>query len=280
MITEFGDVVDSITKRMFKSGGELLGIDRLSQSVIIERDRSDDHGVYAFDLSRWRCRRLRRPGRWAMPGIASPSGKLSASGEGGDEIWLHRPSGEKTLLGKGFSRWGTLMCSESAKPTFIWLDDTRLLTQRGNGHLFVLDINGRAEPLVTTENFSPSACGPELQVDRGGRIYYEKTNGDLPVDVAKRSVSPYVWEAAGNGFELQHERNRAHGLAIRYHETQIGEWWCDDAVTAPGHIAVAFGPVGSNLGNPKGVKVWSSVGGGWITIEPKWIAAIVGWTAN
>jgi hypothetical protein len=214
-----------------------------------------------------------------MPGTVSPNGRLSAVGEGA-KIWLHRPSGEKVLLGSDFSREGTLLCSSFAAPTFVWLDDRHPLTQRGNGRLFVVDIEGRIEPLVTIQPVSPPPCGPEIRRDRGNQIYYEAAQKAWLIDAVERSVGPYLWEASGDGFELEHQQDSSYGHAIRYHGKNIGQWWCGDAVTAPGHIAVTFGPVGSNLGYPKGVKVWSAESGDWTTIEPEWLTTLIGWIAK
>lgn len=75
---------------------------------------------------------------------------------------------------------------------------------------------------------------------------------------------------------MEYQRNPSYGHVIRYRGTEIGRCWCDAAATAPGQISVEFGPVGSNLGYPEGVKVWSVDSGLWTTIKPDWLTAIVG----
>jgi hypothetical protein len=277
VITAWGDVVDLVSqKALFKSDGELVGIDRTSSSVIIRVNRDESAGIYAFDLATRRYRRVKQPNRWAMPGTISPNGRLSAVGEGA-KIWLHRLSGKKVLLGRDFGRVGTPGCSSLAVPTFVWLDDRHLLTQRGNGRLFVVDVEGRIEPLVTIEPVTPPPCGPEIRRDRANQILYDTAENAWLIDAVERSVRPYLWEPSGDGFELEYLDETSQGLIVRYHGKNIGQWWCADAVTAPGHIAMKFGPVGSNLGYPKGVKVWSAESGAWTTIEPEWLAALIGW---
>lgn len=280
VITAWGDVIDLISRRLlFKSQGELLGIDGASNSVIVRVDREKEEGIYAFDLTHHRYRRVRQPGRWAMPGTVSPNGRMSAVGRGAS-IWLHDPTGRRVLLGSDFYREGTPSCQSTAVPTFVWLDDRHLLTQRHNGHLIVVDVDGHITPFVSMQAVKPLLCGPELRRDQGNQVHYDTAETAWLINPAGRSVSPYQWEARGHGFELEHHPDASYGHTIRYHGKDIGRWWCDDAVTAPGHIAVTFGPVGSNLGYPQGVKVWSAETGAWTTIEPEWLAAIVGWVAR
>lgn len=277
VITRWGDVIDLTTRQMlFKSEGTLVGIDKSLDAVVVRVDRDNDKGIYAFDLSSRQYKLIETSSFWAMPGTVSPNGQLSASGDNA-EIWLHRPHGKKILLGSDFSRQGTMQCSSMAAPTFIWIDDKHLLTQRGNGHLVIVDVGGKTEPLVTIPNVDPLACGPELRRDAENQIYYEGAQKAWRIDVAKRAFEPYLWEARGNGFDMGYQEDASYGRVIRYRNAEIGRWWCNAAVTAPGHIAVEFGPVGSNLGYPEGVKVWSAENSLWTTIKPDWLVAIVGW---
>lgn len=278
VITDWGDVVDLATGQMlFKSDGELVAVDRNSDSVIVRVERDDRKGIYAFGLTSHLYRRVKRPGHWSTRGAASPNGQLLASGNGA-EIWLRRPSGEMISLGKNFSRGGTFECSAFATPTFIWLDDEHLLTQRGNGHLVVVDVKGNVEPLVTIPAVEAPACGPQFRRDEDEHIYYEAKQKAWRIDVATRTFEPYLWEAKGNGFDIEYQHNATYGHRILYQGVEIGRWWCGSARTAPQHIAVPFGPVGSNLAYPEGVKVWSAESGVWTTITPDWLTAIIGWT--
>jgi hypothetical protein len=149
VITHWGDVIDLATRQLrFKSRGSLVGIDKSADSVIVRVNHIDDEGVYAFDLASHDYWRLEHPGLWASQGLLSPSGKLAAMGDA-DKIWLQRPGGKKVLLGDRFLRTGTFSCSDLARPTFVWADDNRLLTQRDNGQLVLVDVTGKVEPLLT-----------------------------------------------------------------------------------------------------------------------------------
>ena len=157
-------------------------------------------------------------------------------------------------------------CNSLATPTFIWVDDKHLLTQRGNGHLVIVDVNGKAQPLVTIPNVEAPVCGPDLLRDGENQIYYQEIQRAWRIDIAKRTFEPYLWEASGNDFDMEYQLNTSYGHVIRYRGGEIGRWWCESANTAPGYISVEFGPVGSNLGYPEGVKVWSAEDGMWTTI--------------
>jgi hypothetical protein len=289
-ISTWGDVID-LTKGeiLFKSHGDLdrddasladlLGIDRNSNSVMVRVDRDGENGIHAFDLTSHQDRLIEQPGFWAAPGTVSPNGEWSARGDDA-EIWLQRRNGDRVLVGSGFGREGSSLCSTN-QPTFIWLDDTHLLTQRGNGQLFVVDVEGHMEPLVAIPEVGNQFCGPVLQRDEGNHIYYEGATRQQAwrINVAKRTFGPYLWESRGNGFDVEYQQNAIHGQTIRYRGKKIGQWWCLSwaTLTAPGHIAVEFGEVGSDLAHPEGIKVWSAQNRAWTTIEPERLVMMIGW---
>jgi hypothetical protein len=283
VITSWGDVVDLTTgKILLKSKGELIGIDKESNAVIIRVERADDIGVYSFDLASHQYRLMQQPGLWAMRGAMSPDGRLVANAEDA-RIWLYRPDGKKSLLGNDFWREGTVYCNSFLSPTFLWIDDRHLLTQSGNGHLEIVDVEGGKEPLFTipkSDSIPPPACGPELMRDNGGQIYYVAGDMDWRINLAKRSFEPYLWESAGNGFEMEYQSNDTAGRLIRYNGAEIGRWQRDifRIVAAPGHIAISTGPPGALMGRGSDdVKVWSVDNGKWTTIGPVRAASIVGW---
>jgi len=66
-------------------------------------------------------------------------------------------------------------------PTFVWADDTHLLTLRGDGNIVIAHDKGRVnKPLVTIPDVEDSGCGPELDRDAGGQIYYREKFNEWP----------------------------------------------------------------------------------------------------
>jgi len=304
IITKGGDVIDLTTGRiLWKSDGDLVAIDRDSDSVIIRVDRETDQGIYSFDLNSFRYRKVQQPGPWEMPGVRSPGGQLSASGTTDEvqewplsgKISLWRPDGKEVSLGEFPSESADNCSGIPGRPTFLWLDDQHLLTQQGNGNLVRVDITGKVEPLFTVPGVKTHVCGPQLLRDADNNIYYDDWEhawlihipeapwlwqGDSNWFVAESSYEPYLWQGHGNGFASEFRQDPAYGQKILHRGIEIGRWWSSSMVTAPGHIALIFGPVGSNLGYPEGVKVWSVENEKWTTITPKWLTAIIGWVED
>jgi len=284
VITVSGDVVDLASGQMlFKSKGTMVDLDKDSRSVIVRISRADAEGAYTFDLATMKYQRMKNPGFWDVPGILSPNRQLSAGGDG-TEIWVHDLSGKKSLLGNVFLRSGIFECSSLLKPTFVWADNEHLLTLEGNSRIVLVDLQGKVEPVATLREADtgpgPAGCGPELRRDSKGQFYYEQGFKTWRIDVANRTFVPYLWEAVDNEFEVEHQQSQLYGHIIRHQGKEIGRWWCASPVTAPGYIAITFGAVGSNLGHPEGVKVWSAETNEWTTIKPDWLTTIIGWVAE
>jgi hypothetical protein len=282
IITNWGDVVDLASKQLLlKSKGELIRLE--GDSVIVRVDRlGEKNGFFAFKLSSHEYREIKQGKLFEAPSLLckeaqlNPSGLVSAYGCN-DGIWIQYRNGQKKRLAGSFSRAGTFACSDMYTPTFLWANDNQILTQIRNGHLVLVDLNNKMEPLITLPDFETPACGPELRRDQNNQIYYEAIEKAWHIDIEKRSFDPYLWEGVGNGFDMEFQRNNAYGHRIRHQGEEIGQYWCDSAHTIPGHIAIVFGSVGTNLGYPEGVKVWSSENSQWTTIKPDWLVDIIGW---
>jgi hypothetical protein len=282
IITNWGDIVDLASKQLLlKSKGKLVRVE--GDSVIIRVDRlGEKKGFFAFSLSSHEYREIKQNALFKAPSLLCKEAQLNPSGlmsayACNDGIWLQYQNGQRKKLEGSFFREGTLACSDLYTPTLVWANDHQILTQIKNGHLVLVNLNNKIESLVTLPDFEPPPCGPELRRDQNNQIYYEAIGKAWHIDIEKHSFDPYLWEGVGNGFDVEFQRNNAYGHRIRYHGEEIGQYWCDSAHTISGHIAIAFGPVGSNLGYPEGVKVWSSQNSQWTTIKPDWLVDIIGW---
>src|SRR6267142_2542235 len=206
VITRWGDVIDLTTGRMlWKSDGDLVTIDRDSNSVIIRVNRDTDRGIYSFDLNSFRYLKVQQPGLWEKRGVLSPNGQLSAAGatdqfelRDGERwldqgtIWLRRPDGKEVSLG-GFRRENDFTCSELPNPpTFLWLDNEHLLTQQRNGNLVRTEITGRVDPVLTIPGVTTNYCGPQLLRDADNNIYYDDQEHAWLIHVPE---GPWPWRA-------------------------------------------------------------------------------------
>ena len=280
VITRWGDVVDVEKKKLLHDGeGDFVGTDGIR--VIQHVNRSDVKGFFFYDLESNRYARLKSPGKWALPGLLSPDQTRSVHAPefGDNEIWLHAPKRKKKLLGSKFRVGATGSCSFPTPPV-LWLDNKRILTQRTIGELVILHLNGRVEPMLKIPISDTSGSPPSLERDSEGRIIYAWSGGIHILDVENKKYLPYEWAPLGHGFELSVGFNQSYGEIIRFNGQEIGRWWSSTAITTEGFVAMIYGDVGSNLGYPKGVKVWNSASKEWVTIDAKWMNTIVGWIAE
>ncbi len=282
VITHWGDVVDVKTWKLLHEGeGEVLAVD--GDLVVIRVNRADREGVFVYDLGSGQYRRLSEAGVSTLSGIASPNGRRILEWSFGSELWLRSLDGKRRSLGDGFGG-GALSpdCSSTDHPSALWIDNSRIVAQRGNGRIFLVDVDkGTIEPVTEVplgeDNFG---CAPTLDLDADGRVLLSWSGKVVAVDVAGRSYAPYPWISLGNGFRAEERRSASYGHAIALDDREIGRFWCDpwSAASTKGYLAVEYGPVGSNLGYPQGVKVWSDASREWTTIDPGWHTTILGWS--
>ena len=280
VITNWGDVVDIQNKKLLHDGiGDYVGIegDRVIQHV----KRADDGGYFYYDLNRNRYQRILVPTKWEMPGMLSPDETKSVEGEG-NRIWLRRLNGERKLLGSGFDGRAQPEVSFVAAPPLLWLDNTRILSQTGNGEIVVVRLDGTVIPVVNIPVSLTNYTKPDFFRNVDNKIVYTCCDKSYVIDVEGKSWAPYEWLALGFGFDAEYETNRSYGHIIRYQGKEIGRLWASvwDASAFDGYVAFEYGDVGSNLGYPKGIKVWSSATRKWTTINEKSGLKIIGWVAE
>lgn len=277
VITNSGDVVDIQNKELLHEG---IGVyvategDRVIQYV----NQTDIRGHFYYDLKSHRYQRISGPNKWALPGTLSPDRTKSVDG-GATNIWLHRLGHKRKLLGSGFFVQADMRVSFLSQPPFFWLDNTRILSQRNNGEVVVVEIDGTVTPIVKIAVKEENLTAPYFFRDREGRIIYECCGESFVINLEEKSYKRNDWPALGFGFDATNNSNPAHGHVIRYQGKEIGKVWASiwSAPTISGHIAFAYGEVGSNLRYPKGIKVWSEANGQWTTIDLKWLNQVIGW---
>ena len=281
VITNWADVVDIQTGRVLHKGdGEFVGIEG---DLVIERiDRVKLHGFFFYDLTKRRYARLESPGKWNLPGEMSPDQTKSAAGEmGSGDIWLHSLNGRKQKLGSGF--WVNLDAIASTMPRapVLFIDNDRVLTQKSNGKIVILRTDRTVEPVVKIPIKRLAWSLPEFYRDRNGKIIYECSGEAFIIDVDKKSYEPYDWVPLGYEFAGAMPADQDNAI-IRHQRKEIGQWWCipSQAKTTSGYIAFAYGPVGSNLGHSKGIKVWSGANSKWTTIDIDWLTTVIGWVKD
>ncbi len=302
IITDFGDIVDITTRQFIHRGGSGSAYTRLlsleGDYVFIHQPQTDEY--YYYDLAKQEYRELEDPGKWSLPGLLSPDGTLSVSSNRNEgQVWLHYINGEMEMLGAGFYvEYSPLASSLSGVP-LMWLDNERVLTQKSNGEIVIVTVDGSMVPVVNIDlsdlDSAPSGSTGALHApfyrDFNANIIYTISligpegkfrDNRFVIDVENESYSMYdpEWIALGHKFEYS---SREGITVIRYDGYEIGQqqYFTDGyEQTIEGHIAITRQE--SPVLYPTSIRVWSSANGKWTTMDfefPIWItySSIIGW---
>ena len=283
VVTHWGDIVDIVDRRLLHEGeGEVVGIE--GNLIVSKVDRLGRSGLFVYDLGMRSYRRLEAPGVWALPGFRSPDGSRSVDRNGAGTLWLHSLGARPVPLGEFRGGAFTFDCSSPNSLAVLWLGNRRILTHQGNGRIVVVDVETKKVKPVVNIPMGDDArgCPPLLSRDGDARPLYSWSGKVVAINVESGTYEPYPWRALGNGFFATEERDETFGHVIRFGDREIGRFWCDiwGAVSALGHLSIEYGPVGSNLGQPEGVKVWSEASRQWTAITLDVPMTVIGWVED
>src|SRR5262249_6716517 len=141
----------------------------------------------------------------------------------------------------------------------LWLDEDRILTQRRNGELIVVGVDGSVRPCVTIpldEAERAPLMPPRLSRDLDGNVVYHCGTAfrSEPFD---REYGASLWAPLGAGFSWQMRDHRQLRRIVRHQGRPIGEYDCAGwSAACPGHLALGVrhhdgGRIGCDL------YVWS-----------------------
>src|SRR5262249_18722063 len=131
------------------------------------------------------------------------------------------------------------------------------------------------EPLVDIPIPEPPNVDLHLYKDAENKIIYECGWNAYIIDVKNKKYSANNWIALGHGFDYERQWNAKYEHIVRHEGKEIGCWPCraHAACATKGCLTVVYGEV---FGRARGVKVWTTEGRKWITIDG-WIGDVVGW---
>jgi hypothetical protein len=206
----------------------------------------------------------------------------------GDEIYTKQSDGTKTVLASGLSL--DLSPRSNWLPIgapFLWLDNDRIITQQKNGKIILVRTSEKAphpESIADIPNLGQANAPPSFSLtpEEGTVLYtiFGSGGGHFKIDVNEKKYERLSYMPVGNQFDIEINAEKK-ASDIRYRGKSIGSYWCGNyAKTADGHIAVLYGPVGSNLGSPAGVAVWNRETGKWTEIKTKWGPNTIGWVVE
>src|SRR5581483_9009549 len=178
LVSGYGGIVDIPEKKVINNeqDGDVEEIDGMTVIYRVENDRREE-GIFSFDLATREVRRVAKlgEGKYGLVGVCSPDGtKAIATGVGlEEEVVLHRIGQKPKSLARGFVVQQSFLASLKAMIPVLWLDNDRFLTQRANGVLVMVDLQGKVTELATIKDARTDLIsGPELVRDSRGEITY------------------------------------------------------------------------------------------------------------
>lgn len=287
IITDSGDVFDLKTKSIvYKSRGELLEI--IDNKIITEVNRVDDEGFYSFDLRTNILKKIRQLKGFPETNLSkfSPNKKIFATwvrnGFQKSKFIFYQIDGNlnlkkiKEVVGD-FTASCSVRCSDSMKVGFVWVNDQKILTQKSNGKLVTVDLNGKIENITDLKiNEVPDSL-PFFEKDEFGNLIYYCNGAYYQINLKDKTFTKDKL-GLGNGFESQDE----DGFWVKYlyQGKQIGRLWSSSAMTYKDFLVIDYAKEGKNLGYPDGIKIWNSIKKDWIALEVNWGVRIIGWTVE
>jgi hypothetical protein len=286
VITGQGCVIDAHRGEvLLEYDGGVLDI--VADRVYLARQRWQQTHYHYHDLTTMRTFDLDEPGVWALPGLRSPDRTMSVSSSahpehdlGNSELWLHLVDEPPLCLATGLTCRLSQYSSSFGRLACLWLDNSRLLTQRDNGRLLIVVIDSTNWPLLDIEELTGPDVDrvirpPRLYRDRDEQIVYNCGRQSWLIDVEGRQARPYEWVPLGYGFRSEWDDHRPDSQqAIFHHDREIGRLrgigW--DTASAEGCLAV----LRHSGSEHERLNVWC--GGDWHVIRG-WFDSLVGWLA-
>ncbi len=206
------------------------------------------------------------------------------------KIWLYDESGNKTVIVED-AGMGPQKISDAQMPDVEthWLNNHSFLyvvhhNKRDEQNRIYHKVDLRKYDLLDNSDkiyFSLDSIRQGLLNGRFTKdsiqqtIYIATTGSHYLLDTINHKLIGYPVYQAGEGFSYC--RIPKEGLTIQFHNKPIGTLWCNTPTVTHYAIATEYGDTGSNLGYPKGIKIWTAQQNDWITFDLPWVNAIIGW---
>lgn len=292
LVTRFAGVLDLRAGRVLSS--EMDGhVERLEPTRLVYRVLSDKRpaGWFALEYATGTITAAERPEpEWhrQLPRGFVPSDDKEQAIEwrDGTELVLHRKGEKPRPLGKGFGMTADappvaiMGAPEPVVIPVLWLDGARLLTQRENGALVTVGLDGKVADVVTIKDV-PKVALPVLTRDRNGAVIYSVHPHAYKIDLTKGTAARTEWDGLGHGFEVGRKKDEKGRYALRYGDKEIGRFVCYTYAvqTGPGYLAVPIHIGEQKDGFPRHVAVWSAAADKWVTFEYErlGVCPLIGW---
>jgi hypothetical protein len=293
VISGIGNVIDIQTKSLVMEESDEL-IETRGDSIIFHRNNIlTGTGYLVCDLKTRNYGFVKNKDFLNIKGIHSPNhlwGLEIDKSELPYKIVLYDIKNRKEVIVNNCGNGTFLSSYASTMPNvpIFWIDNHNFLYATYNSMDYItatvtinkFNIEKRISEIVTKiDSVPPAISTSHFSTDPEKNIIFYCAKGQFLININEKKTIPNNMSSVGNSFTIENNIKEDYGRNINFQNKEIGKVWCNynNAKTTEGFIGVEYGTVGSNLGYPKGVKVWNRLTNKWIDIEIPWISGIIGW---
>lgn len=293
VISGLGNVIDVKNRVLLEDTGDDF-IDAIGDSLIFYRNNHNTGTGYLLaDLKKWEYRFI-QDNSFSVKGLHSPNHQLGLQidySELSYKIALYDKDNNKKIIVNDCG-YGTLMSIKSSSMSDVpvyWIDNQNFLyALRGlnSGRkvlIYKTNIEKKSSEVVAEiDSVPPAVSNSFFSKDSEENIIFHCSKGEFAIDLMKNKAILSRMNTIGDDFSISWNRYKEFGHIIEFQNKEIGRVWClyYTAKTTKGFLAVEYGDVNSNLGYPKGVKVWNNITKDWTDIEVNWLFDLIGWIEN
>ena len=301
VISAIGNVIDVKTKSLVMEESDDF-IEARGDSIIFHRNTINETGYLICDLKNRTYEFVNDKNFLNVKGINSPNHRWGLEIDKSEipyKIILYDDKNRKSVIVNdcGIGTSLSIYASTLSNIPLFWLDNQNFLyasfsTLGSRIHLdsaiataiiYKINIETKISEIVSIIDSVPlSLSQSSFFIDPLDRIIFYCEKGDFEIDIQNKKAIPYIMSSVGNDFSIENNRNENYGSIIAFFGKEIGRVWCNyyNAKTTKGFIGVEYGEIGSNLGYPKGVRVWNNLTNKWKDIEIPYMSGIIGWIEN
>ena len=289
LISGIGNIIDLKEEKIILDESDEL-IKTTDKSILFHRSNLfSGTGYLTFDLKTHEYKFINKDSKPSRNHLYSPNRNYLIEIEKSKipyQIILSNKKGKTIFEAEcGFGTSMSIYSSSFPNVPIFWINDNNFICAEYKGNeVKVIKINTaelKQEHICKIDSIPEAVSNAYFYFDLENNLIFNCAKGDYKIDLKNKSTEQINFYERGNNFKVEIEQSEI-GRKILFEEELIGNPWCNgyNAQTTKELIAIEYGEPKSNLGNPKGIKIWSSETKKWLTIEIPWVCGIIGWTEN
>lgn len=297
VISGVGNIIDVKTNSLVMEESDKL-IETRGDSIIFHRNNSrTGTGYLVCDLKKRTYGFVKDKNFMNVKGIHSPNHQWGLEfdySENPCKLVLYNKQNKQEII---MNNCGTGTLLSPLASTFMsvpihWTDNQNFLYANYNPSgmgteniaatvkIYKTNIESKDSELITKiDSVPPALSNSNFSTDHSGKIIFHCAKGLFEIDLDKKQTTLKNMVSVNNFFSIEYKRKDKYGRIISFQGKEIGQSWCKfyNAQSTTGFIGIEYGDAGSNLGYPKGVRVWNNITENWTDIEISSLSSIIGW---